>query len=114
MAGQFVGLSDKQWAIIEPLFPARSKRVGRPNPDFRKVLNSIMYVGITGCRWCDIPTGSQWAKRSTAHKWLGEFEKLGIWKEIKSATLNLAGTQCLIDWSKGAIDGSFSLGQRRR
>jgi len=114
MAGQFAGLSDAQWKKIKPLLPVQPKRVGRPNPDFKKVLNSIMYVGITGCRWCDIPTGSQWGKRSTAHKWLGELEKLGVWEEVKSVLLNTAGAKSLIDWKKGAIDGSFSLRQRRR
>lgn len=51
--------------------------MGRPNPDLRKVLNTILYVQITGCRWCDVPVGDRWAKRSTAHEWLGILQKDG-------------------------------------
>ena len=50
MRGRFEGLLDCQWDIIKPLMPERTKRVGRPNPDLRKVLNTTLYVQITGCR----------------------------------------------------------------
>jgi len=111
--GRFKGITDEQWKILEGLLPTWPKRVGRPNPDFRKVLNTILYVLITGCRWCDVPIGSQWGKRSTAHKWLGIFQSLGIWEEIQQKLLNMAEAKKLINWDKGAIDGSFSLRQRR-
>ena len=80
MSGRFEGISDSQWDIIGSLLPGPSRRVGRPNPDLRKVLNTILYVEITGCRWCDVPVGEQWAKRSTAHQWLGHLEKSGTWE----------------------------------
>ena len=70
MRGRFEGLLDCQWDIIKPLMPERTKRVGRPNADLRKVLSTILYVQITGCRWCDVPIGEKWAKRSTAHHWM--------------------------------------------
>ncbi|MDQ3828315.1 MAG: transposase [Candidatus Tectomicrobia bacterium] len=41
-----------------------------PHPLVRKVVNTLLYVLITGCRWCDIPRGPQWASRSAAHRWL--------------------------------------------
>ena len=50
MSGKFEGISDSQWGIIKQLLPEQPKRVGRPNPDLRKVLNTILYVEITGCR----------------------------------------------------------------
>jgi len=52
MSGKFNGLTDVQWEIIFPLLPKKTKGVGRPNPDFRKILNTILYVEITGCLWC--------------------------------------------------------------
>jgi transposase len=108
MSGKFTGISDAQWNIIRPLLPEPSKRVGRPNPDLRKVLNTILYVEITGCRWCDVPEGMQWAKRSTAHEWLGHLQKSGTWERIKNGVLCVADLAHMIDWKKGAIDGSFS------
>ncbi len=107
MSGRFEGMSDSQWTIIKPLVPERSKRVGRPNPDLRKVLNTILYVEITGCRWCDVPIGEKWAKRSTAHESLGHLQEIGIWERIKNGILSMADLVKLIDWEKGAVDGSF-------
>jgi hypothetical protein len=47
-------LTDEPWAFIAPLLPPRAK-TGRPRVDDRKVLNGILYVRVTGCRWCDRP-----------------------------------------------------------
>jgi transposase len=112
MSGKFEGLTNSQWDLIKTLLPTPTKRVGRPNPDLKKVLNSILYVEITGCRWCDIPIGEHWAKRSTAHEWLGHLQKSGVLERVKNGILNIADLAKLIDWSKGAVDGSFSPGQR--
>lgn len=108
MSGRFEGVSDAQWNIVKQLLPQQPKRVGRPHPDLRKVFNTILYVGITGCRWCDVPLGAQWAKRSTAHEWLGHLQRCGAWERIKNGILCMADLAKLIDWSKGAVDGSFS------
>jgi transposase len=108
MRGKFEGISDTQWNIIKSLLPETPRRVGRPNPDLRKVLNTILYVEITGCRWCDVPYGEHWAKRSTAHEWLGHLQKSGIWEQVRSGILCMADLAKKIDWTKGAIDGSFS------
>ncbi len=43
---------------------------GMPQAPFRHVLNTLMYVLITGCRWCDVPRGEIWASKSSAHRWL--------------------------------------------
>ena len=72
MAGRFEGLSDEQWQMLEPLFPEQPKVRGRGQPakNRRLVLNSILWILITGSRWCDLPEGEQFAKRSTAHRWM--------------------------------------------
>lgn len=108
MSGRFEGISDMQWNIIKPLLPVFPKRVGRPNPDLRRVLNTILYIEITGCRLCNVPVGEKWAKRSTAHEWLGHLERAGVWERVKNGILCIADLAKMIDWTKGAIDGSFS------
>jgi transposase len=47
-------LTDEQRAFIAPLLPPRAK-IGRPRVEDRKVLHGILYVRVTGCRWCDMP-----------------------------------------------------------
>lgn len=113
MPGTFRGLTDMQWELIKPLIPRRICKVGRPPPDFRKILNTILYVNITGCRWCDIPIGPDWAKRSTAHDWLGILMERNALDRIRHAILCMADLAKLIDWEKGAVDGSFSPWERR-
>jgi len=51
-------LTDKQWAILEPLFPIKTQREdgkGRPRISNREVLNGILWVLRTGAAWQDLP-----------------------------------------------------------
>ncbi len=116
MAGKFEGLSDSAWMVLEKLLPPKPKKRGKgmPPASFRCVLNTIFYVLITGCRWCDIPEGRQWARRSSSHRWLKRWEEDGTWAGIVEGVLAFADLSGQIDWSRGAIDGSFSPGARRR
>jgi transposase len=51
---EFRELSDFEWEVIKPLLPPMS-RVGRPRADDRRIINGILYVLTTGCRWMDMP-----------------------------------------------------------
>ena len=66
MAGTFEGLSDLEWKLFADLFPPEPTKRGRgmPATPFRKVVNTLLYVLITGCRWCDLPRGPQWPPRA--------------------------------------------------
>ena len=68
MAGRFEGLSDVEWQLFTDIFPPEPIRRGRgmPHPPFRRVVNTLLYVLITGCRWCDLPRGPPWASKSAA------------------------------------------------
>jgi hypothetical protein len=52
MAGTFEGVSDLEWKLFAALFPPEPMKWGRgmPHPPFRKVVNTVLYVLITGCR----------------------------------------------------------------
>lgn len=30
--------------------------------------DSLLCILITGCRWCDLPRGPQWASKSSGHR----------------------------------------------
>ena len=72
MAGRFEGLSDLEWKLFEDVMTkvGEKRERGMPHAPFRHVLNTLMYVLITGCRWCDVPKGEIWASKSSAHRWL--------------------------------------------
>lgn len=111
MAGRFEGVTDSQWAMLQPLFDPEQpgeKLKGRPKTPRRRVVNSILYPLITGSRWCDLPQGPQWAPRSTAHRWLGVWKEDGTLQRALDSILAAAELKNLIDWSAASVDGSFS------
>ena len=54
----------------------KTQKRGRGIPDapFRQILNTLLSILITGCRWCDVPRGSQWASKSATHRWLQRWQ----------------------------------------
>ena len=116
MAGRFEGLSDLEWKLFEDIFPEAPKKRSRGMPPvpFRYVLNSLLYILITGCRWCDLPRGKIWASKSSAHRWLKRWKEDGTFEHLQSRILAIADNQGLINWNYGAIDGSFSPWEGRR
>ena len=116
MAGRFEGLSDLEWQLFADMFPPESTPRGRgmPPTSFRKVVNTLLYILITGCRWCDLPGGAQWASKSAAHRWLRRWQADGTLAAMQARMLGLAEERGMIHWQYGAVDGSFSPWQRRR
>lgn len=114
--GRFEGMSDAQWAVLQPLLPSEPEKRGKgmPHADWRQVVNTILYVLITGCRWCDVPQGPQWAPRSTAHRWLGCWQREGVWQRVLNGILATAELAGRIDWVQASVDGSFSPGEGGR
>ncbi len=117
MPGRFEGLSDEMWFVLEKLLPAapQKRRKGMPHAPFRCVLNSIFYILITGSRWCDLPDDVQvFAHRSSSHRWLVRWSEDGTFEHLCDGMRAMADLSGQIDWSRASVDGSFSLGQRRR
>lgn len=116
MPGRFNGLNDGQWAVLEKLLPPEPIKRGKgmPHASFRKVLNSIFYVLITGCRWCDLPEDRDiFAPKSSSHRWLVRWSEDGTLERACSGIREIADLNGMIDWSRSSVDGSFSLWQRR-
>lgn len=93
-------LTDEQWKRIRPLLPPPRKGRGRPLADDRRVLNGILFVLRTGCRWEDVP--QEYASPATC------------WRRLL-ATLDGQGK---LEWARAFLDGSFvpakrGIGRRR-
>jgi transposase len=116
MTVNFKPLSDEQWALIFSLmnttFPLER---GVPRSDLRKVWNSLLFVLTRGCRWIDLPHDPDlFVPRSTAHNWLKQWSRTGIFDKVMSGLLQVALQQGKIDLAQMAVDGSFSPLTRRR
>src|SRR5215210_5922762 len=48
-------LTDEQWALLEPVFNAPGKRGPKHAPDLRRVVDAMLYISHTGCRWRFLP-----------------------------------------------------------
>src|SRR6267142_3277118 len=110
MAGRFEGVSDLEWRLFEDIFPpAPPKRSrGMPHAPFRQILNTLLYILITGCRWCDVPCGLQWASKSATHRWLQRWQADGTLAAMQARILGIAEERGMIHWEYGAVDGAFS------
>jgi transposase len=72
---EFREINDGEWEVIRPFLPSMS-RVGRPRADDRMVLNGILYVLTSGCRWC------KYGSYKTAWRRLRRWEEMGVWESI--------------------------------
>jgi len=82
---KFRELSDDEWELIRPLLPPRAK-VGRPRTNDRNVINGILYVLTTGCRWMDMPI--KYGHYSTAFRRLKRWQNEGVWSKILGSLIN--------------------------
>ena len=92
MAGRFEVVSDVEWRLCEDVLPPAPSKCGRgmPHAPFRTLLNSLLYVSITGCRWCDVPRGAQWASKSATQRWLQRWQADGTLTAMQARILGVA------------------------
>jgi len=79
-----------------------------PHAPFRQILNTLLYILITGCRWCDVLRGPQWASKSATHRWLQRWQADGTLAAMQARILGIAEERGMIRWEYGAVDGAFS------
>src|SRR5258707_1917710 len=76
-------LTDREWAILEPLMPA-AKEGGRPRRiNMREVLNGILYLLKTGCQWRMLP--KDFPKWKTVNDYYSKWRKDGTWQGLNDA-----------------------------
>jgi putative transposase len=73
-------LSDREWALLEPLLPA-AKPGGRPRSvDLRQVLNGLFYLLRTGCAWRYLPR--EYGPWSTVFHYFRSWRRHGTWEQV--------------------------------
>jgi transposase len=116
--GKFNGVSDEVWAIISQSLPNNDTYVGKkggmPPCDFRRVINSIFWVCITGSGWCQVPENETFAPKTTANRWMTRWGQDKTLENLARSMTQIADLNNMIDWKKAFVDGSFSPGTGRR
>jgi transposase len=76
--------TDAEWTILEPYIPkpkCSRKKGGRPLKYARReILNAILYVLASGCRWKDLPHDVP--PRGIAWYYFNRWSKARLWKKI--------------------------------
>jgi transposase len=110
-----VGLSDEQWAVLEPLLPrprVRPDGRGRPWRDPRDVLNGILCVLKTGAPWADLPR--RYPPYQTCHRRHQSWSRLGVPERVVRALAEDGRDRRTLDLSECFVDGSFVIAKRGR
>lgn len=102
-------LTDRQWALIEPLLP-REHRLGRPRVDDRRTINGILWVLRTGARWKDLPP--EYGSPVTCWRRLKTWQARGGWTRILRVLLGQLHKRGRLKLTHSYLDGSFAPAKR--
>src|SRR6187397_29703 len=89
-------VTDRQWAIIEPLLPVQPAGPGRKRNEPRQTLNGILWMLHTGSAWADLP--AVYGSDSTCWRWLQQWTADGTWDLIWHALLSELDVQQDLQW----------------
>jgi transposase len=82
MANEF-WLSDRQWAVLEPLIPLHRRGV-EPKRN-REIISGIVHILKVGCRWRDCP--EVYGPRTTIYNRFNRWSRDGIWQAMLEALI---------------------------
>ena len=107
-------VSDRLWAIIEPLLEPfkRTRRGGSKALPFRRILNGILYLLKTGCQWDMIPRC--YGSKSTLHEHFQRWVNSGVFERIFRLCLEEYDELKKIAWTWQSMDGSISQAPTRQ
>src|SRR3989339_973260 len=98
-------ITKRQYQLIESLVKRRRERTGRPPADMYEVVNGMLYVLSTGCRWRDLPH-DYGVSYTTCYRYFIYWVKTGKFKEIFEELKNKANKKNLLHWRNGYLDAS--------
>ncbi len=106
-------LTDKQWAMLEPLLPNPPKRAdgrGRPWREAREVLDGVLWVLRTGATWRDLP--ERYPPYQTCHRRFQRWVEEGVLSRVLKAPAEDLEARGGLDLSECFIDGTFVVAKK--
>ena len=80
-------LSNRQWAVIEPLFPRAGNR---SKWEKRELVNAVLYFVDNGCKWRNLPY--DFPPYTTAANFYYAAIRSGLWEKIRAALVERVRT----------------------
>ncbi len=97
-------LAEVQWRRVKRLRP-KSAPTGRPRVNDREVINGILCVLSTGCRWEDLPHDIE-ASYQTCNRRLLEYQRRRVWQKILRELMKQANRRRKLNLTNGYHDAS--------
>jgi transposase len=73
-------MTDREWALIEPLMPSRKPTRRRRATDLRDVMDAILYLASTVCQWAMLP--KYFPPPSTVQRYFFDWPSSGVLEDI--------------------------------
>lgn len=89
-------ISDKQWGVLESLFPAPKGR-GRPPMDMRLTVEGIAWRFRTGAPWRDVP--ERFGHWNSIYQRFSDWSADGTWARLLEAVQGLAAAKGEVEWT---------------
>jgi putative transposase len=105
-------VTDAQWDRVKHLLP-RPARTGRPRGDEREVLNGILSVLHTGCRWEDMPHDIR-ASPQTCNRRLLEYHRRRVWQRLVADLMREADRRGMLNLKNCYHDASVVKSKKGR
>ena len=101
-------LTDKQWAVREPIFrpPRRADGRGRPWAETRGVLNAVLWILRTGAPWADLPR--RYPPYQTCHRRFQVWQRSGRLDRVLQRLAEDLRDRGRIDLSEAFVDATFA------
>lgn len=98
-------LTLRQFQMLAPHLGIRKKRTGRPRADLKDVVDGILYILSTGCRWSDLPH-DYGVSYATCYRYFQRWVKQGTLTRIFTFLKEEANRRNYLHWRNGYLDAS--------
>jgi len=98
-------LTTAQYVILARFLVRPRKQTGRPQADLKEVLDGILYVLSTGCRWRDLPHDFR-VSYGTCYGYFRKWVVDGTWDHVFRKLKAIAGRKNLLHWRNSYLDTS--------
>lgn len=90
------GLTDEQWAVLEPLLPTGAKAGRPPVRPRRQLMDGIRFRVRTGVPWRDVPV--EYGPWGRIYDLFRRWQRDGIWHRVLTRVQALADAKGVIKW----------------
>jgi putative transposase len=98
-------LSAKQFKVLAGRLVTRKRSTGRPRADLREIVDGILYVLSTGCRWRDLPHDFG-VSYGTCYLYFRKWNDTGKLKQIFEFLKAEAHRRNYLHWRNAYLDAS--------